>query len=99
MANHSKFAPGLTRMNFEYASSLVSMWASMTRMEGPQLPILKLGIVLEGTNIWVSTCRLPILDSSVGVELKKKRQNLEFVGIFIGTMVANRPITKKHWQP
>jgi hypothetical protein len=51
MANHLKFALGLTRMNFEYPGSLVSMWASMTRMEGPQLPVLELGIVLEGTNI------------------------------------------------
>jgi hypothetical protein len=34
MANHSKFASSLTHMNFEYPGSLVSMWASMTRMEG-----------------------------------------------------------------
>jgi hypothetical protein len=46
------------------------MLVSMKGMEGPKLLVLELGIILERTNTWVSTCRLSIPNSSVWVEPK-----------------------------
>jgi len=57
-------------IGIEDLGSSVSMLVSMTGTEGPRLLVLKLGIVLERTNTWVSTCRLSIPNSSVWVELK-----------------------------